>query len=187
MHLGAEKFSNYSGYGGGFRFAGSYIDENPVDGLNRSSTSIACIDALEGCGGIKHQCAAVQFKRELVKSYCGFSCDESIEKEGDAIRKLPVASGNWGCGMFGGSKGVKTVIQWISASLCCRELHYYTFKDAELSEKQDTFAKLCLDNGLTTGDLFNLCLEFGGKDTEEVGIFDYITNKYSKMDDDASN
>ena len=139
-----------------------------------------------GCGGIKHQCSLIQFKRELDKSYCGFSCDESIEKVGDGIRRLPVASGNWGCGMFGGNKEVKTIIQWISASICGRELNYYTFKDVKLSEKQEAFAKLCLENGLTTGDLFNLCLEFSGKDTEEAGIFEYIANKYTKMDTDTT-
>ena len=48
ISLGAEKFSNYTGYGGGFKFEGSYVDENPVDELNRSRTSIVCIDALEG-------------------------------------------------------------------------------------------------------------------------------------------
>ena len=158
------------------------MDDNPVDQLNRSLTSIVCIDALEGCGGIKEQCNVLQLDRELVKSYCGFSCDEAIIREGESKAKLPVASGNWGCGMFGGNKEVKTVIQWISASLCGRELHYYTFKDAKLTERQEAFVKVCIENGLTTGDLYNLCIEFGSKDTEEVGLFEFIKNKFSKME-----
>ena len=144
------------------------------------------MDALEGCGGIKDQCKVIQFKRELVKSYCGFSCDESLLREGDNIRKLPIASGNWGCGMFGGNKEVKTIIQWISASLCGRELHYYTFNDKNLTERQQAFVKVCVENNLTTGDLYNLCIEFGDKDTEEVGVFEYIYNRFNKQEEPSA-
>ena len=84
--------------------------------------------------------------------------------------------------MFGGNKEVKTIIQWISASLCGRELHYYTFKDAKLSEKQQAFVKVCIENGLNTGDLYNLCIEFASIDTEEVGVFEFVTNRFSKME-----
>ncbi|KAI6655155.1 Poly(ADP-ribose) glycohydrolase 1-like [Oopsacas minuta] len=179
---GAEKFSNYSGYGGNFRFEGPCIDNNPVDQNNRSLTSIVCIDALEGCGGIKDQCSIIPFKRELIKSFCGFSCDEVLSKDGENFHRLPVASGNWGCGMFGGNKEVKTIIQWISASLSGRDLYYFTFNDKNLTAKQEEFVKICIDNKLTVGDLYNYCIEFGGKDTEEVSIFEYIYYKFPKKE-----
>ena len=186
LYLGAERFSKYSGYGGGFKFIEPHFDESAIDQRNRSLTSIVCMDALEGCGGIKDQCKVIPFKRELIKSCCGFSCDESLLREGDSIRKLPIASGNWGCGMFGGNKEVKTIIQWISASLSGRELRYYTFNDKNLTERQEAFVKVCVENNLTTGDLYNLCMEFGARDTEEVGVFEYIYNILNKKAEPSS-
>lgn len=37
---------------------------------------------------------------------------ESLEREDN----VGIATGNWGCGAFGGDPEVKTIIQWLAAS-----------------------------------------------------------------------
>ena len=46
-----------------------------------------------------------------------------------------IATGNWGCGAFGGDPQLKALIQWIAAS--CGDapfLHYYTFGNDNLMQ-----------------------------------------------------
>ena len=47
--------------------------------------------------------------REVNKAYSGFKlCKEELEN---------IASGKWGCGVFGGNPYLKSIIQWVSASI----------------------------------------------------------------------
>lgn len=64
------------------------------------------MDALcyEGEEQFTHQ----KMLREINKSYCAFS----MIPAGNAI-----ASGKWGCGVFNGDPYLKTLLQWVSASL----------------------------------------------------------------------
>jgi len=41
-----------------------------------------------------------------------------------------VATGNWGCGAFGGDVEVKSVLQWLAASVSGRPMRYYSFGNA---------------------------------------------------------
>lgn len=68
--------------------------------------------------------------RELNKARAGFRRDE---------RQRPIASGNWGCGAFGGDPALKAVIQWLAASAEGRGLRYFTFGDARVGAL-DAFA-----------------------------------------------
>ena len=46
-----------------------------------------------------------------------------------------IATGNWGCGAFGGDPQLKSLIQWIAASVCgVPLLKYYTFGDDRMSQ-----------------------------------------------------
>ena len=64
------------------------------------------MDALcyEGEEQFTHQ----KMLREINKSHCAFS----MIPAGNAI-----ASGKWGCGVFNGDPYLKTLLQWVSASL----------------------------------------------------------------------
>lgn len=46
-------------------------------------------------------------------------CDEiqSLDYEDD----IGIATGNWGCGAFGGDPEVKTIVQWLAASQVVRD------------------------------------------------------------------
>ncbi|KAF0912487.1 hypothetical protein E2562_014082 [Oryza meyeriana var. granulata] len=45
--VGAERFSQYMGYGSAFRFTGDYLDSKPFDAMGRRKTRIVAIDALD--------------------------------------------------------------------------------------------------------------------------------------------
>lgn len=165
---GAEQFSTYSHYGWNFTYTGPYTDTNPVDDRQRRSVSITAIDAVPFSG------ASLQFKkqnilRELNKAYCGFSSTVI----GDDIATpslIPVATGNWGCGAFGGDKYLKTLIQWMAASRAGRNVKYSTFKDTKLSERQSQLTEKLLSKEVTVGKLYRILLSYSG--TED--LFDFV-------------
>ncbi|PIA25111.1 hypothetical protein AQUCO_12500020v1 [Aquilegia coerulea] len=68
--VGAERFSNYTGYASTFRFAGNYLDKKPIDCLGRRRTRIIAIDAL--CSPKMRQYGLECLLRETNKAFCGF-------------------------------------------------------------------------------------------------------------------
>ncbi len=47
----------------------------------------------------------------------------------------PIATGNWGCGAFGGDPQLKSLIQWLAASQAgCPAVYYYTFGDQRVMQ-----------------------------------------------------
>lgn len=49
----------------------------------------------------------------------------------------PVATGNWGCGVFGGDPEFKSLLQWMAASRAnVPKLRYYTFGDTRVSNRK---------------------------------------------------
>ena len=84
----------------------------------------------------------------------GFSSDSSPPSH--ATASLPgVATGNWGCGVFGGDVEFKCLIQWAAASLCGRDIRYHPFTSyvgadlpavvrAVRSSSQNTVGGLCV-------------------------------------------
>jgi len=120
---GAERYSNYSGYSKTFQWTGNYIDSTERDSLQRRSTIITAIDALR-LNNPMSQYSREAVERELNKAYAGFYF---TPLEGGTRR--PIATGNWGCGAFGGNRELKSLIQLMAASLHGRVVHYYTFGD----------------------------------------------------------
>ncbi|KAL4219892.1 hypothetical protein ACF0H5_020304 [Mactra antiquata] len=50
----------------------------------------------------------------------------------------PIATGNWGCGAFGGDPHLKSLIQWMAASYAgCPRLIYYTFGSQQLKKFEE--------------------------------------------------
>lgn len=57
-----------------------------------------------------------------------------LKAPSDEPRVRPVATGNWGCGVFRGDPELKAVIQWVAASAAgCPVVVYHTFGDKRLS------------------------------------------------------
>ncbi|KAL8672434.1 MAG: hypothetical protein Q9168_003112 [Polycauliona sp. 1 TL-2023] len=58
--------------------------------------------------------------RELQKAYTAFS--SSRNTNGEALKT--VVTGLWGCGSFGGNRQIKSIIQWLAASLAGTTLRF---------------------------------------------------------------
>lgn len=166
---GAEQFSKYSGYGGTFKYAGPHTDTNPIDKLNRRCISIVAIDALPQGYENENEFEEESLARELNKAYCGFSFRIAGDNP-DSNEWRPVATGNWGCGMFGGNKELKTLLQWMAASLAGRPVKYHSFRDHTLSEEQAKIVALLMEKGVSVGQLYGI-LVTSCNDMERKGVF----------------
>ena len=68
--------------------------------------------------------------RDIHKAYVGFNLINLEENKN--IEKI-IATGNWGCGAFGGNHELKFIQQWLAASFVgVKRLDYYTFKEKEM-------------------------------------------------------
>ncbi|CAH8382027.1 unnamed protein product [Eruca vesicaria subsp. sativa] len=88
-----------------------------------------------------------------------------------------VATGNWGCGVFGGDPELKAMIQWLAASQAQRPfISYYTF-GAEALENLDQVTKWILSHDWTVGDLWNMVLEYSAQrlcKQTNLGFFSWL-------------
>jgi len=85
---------------------------------------------------------------ELEKCRCGlsYSCHK------------PFATGNWGCGVFGGDPQLKAIIQWIAASVCGKSIVYFPFDDGRTSIITE-LVDLVIANNIHVGKLFELLVK----------------------------
>lgn len=169
---GAEQFSSYTGYGGMFKYTAPYMDTNPVDKCRRRCVSIVAIDAIPFLyTGDDSQFQKLGILRELNKAFCGFSTTTTSD-DISTQTLTPVATGNWGCGAFGGNKHLKTLIQWMSASRAGREVKYYSFQETALSQEQAKITKKLLSQQVTVSQLYRALIS----DSEVKDIFDYVSS-----------
>lgn len=155
---GAERFSTYSGYGSRFNYTGPFNDPNPIDDEGRRCVNIVAMDAIVAGYDGDEFCQQL-IDRDLNKAFIAFSANASMDKAGE---KIPVASGNWGCGAFGGNKKLKTLIQWMAASMADRPLHYHTFDSKELAKEQEEIVKLLNKKSVTIGELYRCVIKMDG-------------------------
>ncbi|KAL3310969.1 hypothetical protein Ciccas_010453 [Cichlidogyrus casuarinus] len=169
---GAQRYSNYTGYGDSFKFDGPVQDHLPTDSWNRLNTHVAVIDAL-----IFHDLASQvhsrYFTRELNKAYCAFSA---------SLPKV-VATGHWGCGAFGGCKEIKAIIQLMACAQSSKHLAYFTFGDEQFQERFLNVYRVLIEADKTVADLRDIVTEFseslilvGEEEAEKMSIFDYIVS-----------
>ncbi|XP_010672524.2 poly(ADP-ribose) glycohydrolase 1 isoform X2 [Beta vulgaris subsp. vulgaris] len=205
--VGAERFSNYSGYASTFRYAGNHVDIREIDSFGRRKTIIVAIDALRSPG--LRQYRVDSLLREVNKAFCGFLdqlnyqqyqmllqyCDSCVVRGGNdpmdadvsdiqatlvedsgmspdnneakATQNVTsqmqvhhsdvgIATGNWGCGAFGGDPELKSVIQWLAASQVC---------------------KWIMSHNWTVGDLWNMLVDYSSKRAKgetNLGFFSWL-------------
>ncbi|KAJ1391218.1 Pol [Sesbania bispinosa] len=111
-----------------------------------------------------------------------FSNHESGNFQNDYHRmeqgnNIGIATGNWGCGAFGGDPEVKTIIQWLAASQAVRPfIAYYTF-GLEALHNLDKVAHWILSQRWTVGDLWNMLIEYStnrSKGETNVGFLQWL-------------
>ncbi|XP_043087054.1 poly(ADP-ribose) glycohydrolase isoform X2 [Puntigrus tetrazona] len=151
---GSEQFSRYSGYSNSFRWEGAHEDQTPRDEWQRRCTEIVAIDALPYRRFLE-QFHPENMSRELNKAYCGF-VRPGVQTENLSA----IATGNWGCGAFGGDKRLKALLQMMAAAEAERDLMYFTFGDTDLVEDVLHIHKLITDTHTTVGSVFRLLLQY---------------------------
>ncbi|KAJ1292745.1 hypothetical protein BS78_01G013900 [Paspalum vaginatum] len=173
--VGAERFSQYMGYGSSFRFVGDYLDSKPFDSMGRRRTRIVAIDALDCPARLHYESTGLL--REVNKAFCGFFdqskrqlyvklFQDSHKDNFPSISSneyIGVSTGNWGCGAFGGNPEIKSMIQWIAASQALRPfVNYYTFEDASLERLEEVIQWILL-HGWTVGELWHMLIEYSSQ------------------------
>ncbi|VFR00207.1 unnamed protein product [Cuscuta campestris] len=72
---------------------------------------------------------------------------------------IGIATGNWGCGAFGGDPELKAMIQWIAASQALRPfISYYTF-DLEALQLLNQVVQWIINHKWTVGDLWDMVVD----------------------------
>ncbi|TKS85669.1 Poly(ADP-ribose) glycohydrolase [Collichthys lucidus] len=151
---GTEQYSKYSGYAESYKWKESHKDETPRDDWQRRCTEIVAIDALK----FRHfleQFLPEKMVRELNKAYCGFFRSNTNSKHLSAV-----ATGNWGCGAFGGDTRLKALIQLMAAAEAGRDMAYFTFGDAQLMRDVHEIHTFLTERQVTVGRLYSLLNQY---------------------------
>ncbi|XP_036319418.1 poly(ADP-ribose) glycohydrolase [Rhagoletis pomonella] len=166
LMVGAERFSDYSGYAGSFEWAGNHDDCIPRDSSRRRQTHIVAIDALHFMQS-QHQYREDLIKRELNKAFVGFKHLLSSPPPG-------VASGNWGCGAFGGDPRLKALLQLMVCTVTQRPLVYFTFGDANLRDEVHRMHTFLLERNVCVKDLWNLLTSYQSQNMSTNELYNFI-------------
>ncbi|XP_056626677.1 poly(ADP-ribose) glycohydrolase [Triplophysa dalaica] len=151
---GTEQFSRYSGYSDTYRWDGNHDDQTPRDEWQRRYTEIVAIDALHYRNFLE-QFHPDNMKRELNKAFCGFARSEMNTKHFSGV-----ATGNWGCGAFGGDTRLKAVLQMMAAAEAQRDLVYFTFGDTQLLRDVHNIHTLIRRKHITVGSVYGVLQKY---------------------------
>jgi len=88
-----------------------------------------------------------------------------------------VATGNWGCGAFGGDFALKALLQWCAASEAGREVHYYAYDDANAAPLETMPGRLLGAGIRTVGELFQLLRRYKAE-RQSLGMWDWLALQY---------
>ncbi|XP_036385389.1 poly(ADP-ribose) glycohydrolase [Megalops cyprinoides] len=140
---GSQQYSNYMGYSDSFTWIGPHNDNTTRDEWQRRKRQIVAIDALH-FKYPREQFNVKKVIRELNKAYCGFS--------GNYFPA--VATGNWGCGAFGGDPKLKALIQMMAAAVAHKDVAYFTFGGHALAQDVRDMYHFLTTRNISVGRLF---------------------------------
>uniref|UniRef100_A0A3Q2YKB0 poly(ADP-ribose) glycohydrolase n=1 Tax=Hippocampus comes TaxID=109280 RepID=A0A3Q2YKB0_HIPCM len=150
------------------------------DDWQRRCTEIVAIDALKYKNFLE-QFLPEKMTRELNKAYCGFFRNNANRKHLSAI-----ATGNWGCGAFGGDTRLKALIQLMAAAEAGRDVAYFTFGDALLMRDVHDMHTFLTEKQVTVGRLYGLLNQYSNLVCKncrtrrpDVSLYDFIYRKVS--------
>ncbi|XP_029305779.1 poly(ADP-ribose) glycohydrolase [Cottoperca gobio] len=177
---GTEQYSKYSGYAESYKWKANHKDEIARDDWQRRCTEIVAIDALKYRHFLE-QFFPEKMTRELNKAYCGFFRNNINSKHLSAI-----ATGNWGCGAFGGDTRLKALIQLMAAAEAGRDMAYFTFGDAPLMRDVHKMHTVLTERQVTNGRLYKLLNQYSNvmckncrTTRPDVSLYDFIYEKVS--------
>lgn len=174
LMVGCERFSNYTGYASSFVWAGNHEDHTPQDSSRRRRTAIVAIDALS----FRNSTNTQQYREELIvremnKASIGF-------KHGLGTPAPGVATGNWGCGAFGGDPHLKALIQIMVCAHHGRPLAYFTFGNCQLRDDLHVLWQLFRAHGTTVRQLWTVVCRFK-KMGKKRSFYAYVLEKLRKL------
>ncbi|NXX79299.1 PARG glycohydrolase, partial [Urocolius indicus] len=183
---GTEQYSEYTGYAETYRWSRSHEDKTPRDEWQRRYTEIVAIDAFH-FRRFLDQFGPEKIRRELNKAYCGFFRANIPPQHLSAI-----ATGNWGCGAFGGDSRLKALIQILAAAEAGRDVVYFTFGDVELMRDIYSMHTFLCEKGQTIGDIYRLLLRYYNEECRscstsgpDVKLYSFIYNTVESYADSA--
>ncbi|XP_037319461.2 poly(ADP-ribose) glycohydrolase isoform X2 [Pungitius pungitius] len=147
---GTQQYSKYTGYSHTYEWGGSHQDTTPRDGWQRRCTEIVAIDALHFKNFLE-QFNLDKLNRELNKAYCGFARPEERSQN-----LATVATGNWGCGVFGGDARLKALLQMLAAAEAGRDVAYFTFGDSQLMTDVHKMHSFLTQRKICVGEVYDL-------------------------------
>ncbi|XP_062319354.1 poly(ADP-ribose) glycohydrolase [Osmerus eperlanus] len=180
---GTEQYSKYSGYAESYHWKKSHKDETPRDDWQRRCTEIVALDALKYRHFLE-QFHPEKMTRELNKAYCGFFRPNSNSQHLSAV-----ATGNWGCGVFGGDTKLKALLQLMAAAEAGRDVAYFTFGDAQLMRDVHAMHSFLTKRTVNVGRLFGLLNQYSSEVCKncctsrvDVSLYGFIYNKLTRAD-----
>ncbi|XP_078447401.1 poly(ADP-ribose) glycohydrolase 1-like isoform X6 [Wolffia australiana] len=150
--IGAERFSDYKGETNK-AFCGFQVQSHHNPYLKQSKESVTYHVNESGA--------------EVIHPSCTNLPDEV----------LGVATGNWGCGAFGGDLEIKSMIQWLAASQAGRPFILYNTFGVKALQRLEEVTQFLLENGWTVGDLWTLLDEYGAQrysGETYIGFLDWL-------------
>ncbi|KAM7370668.1 hypothetical protein PAMP_010195 [Pampus punctatissimus] len=147
---GTQQYSKYTGYAHTYQCGGSHQDTTPRDGWQRRCTEIVAIDALQFKNFLE-QFHPDKINRELNKAYCGFARPDEQSQNLAAV-----ATGNWGCGVFGGDTRLKALLQMLAAAEAGRDVAYFTFGDSQLMTDVHNMHSFLTQRNIGVGEVYDL-------------------------------
>ncbi|KAM9424270.1 poly(ADP-ribose) glycohydrolase [Pholidichthys leucotaenia] len=151
---GTQQYSKYTGYAHTFQCTGGHQDTTPSDDWQRRCTEIVAIDALQFRSFLE-QFRPDKINRELNKAYCGFARPEE-----DSQNLSAVATGNWGCGVFGGDTRLKALLQMLAAAEAGRDVAYFTFGDSQLMTDVHNMHSFLTQRNISVGEVYSLLEQY---------------------------
>ncbi len=119
-------------------------------------------------------------RRELNKAFVGFHSQSEVAS--GQSPPAAVATGNWGCGAFGGDPYLKCLIQLMAAAESGRDLCYFTFGDVDLRDRFSDLVSFLAGvrrRPATVGDLFGAVCSYRRVRTEASNVFDHVIDTLS--------
>lgn len=174
---GFERYSKYKGYASTFNFDGDYqqSSEATIDdfgNVQQPTSYLVAMDALQFPSYVC-QYSEQNVRRELDKAYVGFYNSENSRNP------ATVATGNWGCGAFGGDSRLKALIQLMAAAENDRDVLYFTFGDQNLADQlYEIYVFLTETQKITVGKLYQLIVSYWdhmkGEERPTKSVFEFI-------------
>jgi poly(ADP-ribose) glycohydrolase len=120
-------------------------------------------------------------RREANKAYCGFMSSDVTP----CGQLAAVATGNWGCGAFGGDKRLKVLLQWLAASAAGRDVVYFTFGDVNLQEDMHTLQQVLVERQVSVGAVWRALVTYHRQETHP-SLYKYLLGQLSTCNSTSS-